>query len=554
MHFSTLVLAAAVVDLSIAGYVLEDDYMNDFYGNFDFFTGPDPTEGFVEYVDEATARDTSLINSTSTSAVQWGVDFKNITPQGRPSIRIESKKKYNSGLIVLDVEHMPFGCGTWPAFWTIGPKWPENGEIDILEGVNEMTNNAFTLHTGPGCTIGQDTTEFSGSVGTDNCDIAAEGQGVNVGCSIKHPSKQSYGAGLNKIGGGVFATHWTGDAISMFFFPRDSIPADVLGDSPDPSSWGLPTAKFTGGCDIEKTFQEQTLIFDTTFCGQWAGSIWGDGSCASKAATCDDFVRDNPEAFAEAYWEINALKVYQDNGETNEPSVPSTPAESTPASLPLPAPTITGGFSTGKPPAVPSGIPTAAPAPAPSSNIVAPVPTSAIIPETPTETTQAPQPPAETTQPATIPSQPRPSPSRTRNTQIVAPTPGANSMPGFQWPLAEAQQPDDRPSTPRTTAPTLPAQNTTAAPLSTPTPAQNIAQPSGEPAVPDAPTTTPTCTGEPVPEDEPATAKSTLTQTQYRTVVVTVPAGAATPAPAGQRRARKVREMRQRLTRHNVRM
>lgn len=45
MHFSTLVLAAAVVDLSIAGYVLEDDYMNDFYGNFDFFTGPDPTEG-----------------------------------------------------------------------------------------------------------------------------------------------------------------------------------------------------------------------------------------------------------------------------------------------------------------------------------------------------------------------------------------------------------------------------------------------------------------------------------------------------------------------------
>jgi hypothetical protein len=46
MRFSTLVSAAAFFDLSIAGYVLEDDYMTDFYGNFDFFTGPDPTQGW----------------------------------------------------------------------------------------------------------------------------------------------------------------------------------------------------------------------------------------------------------------------------------------------------------------------------------------------------------------------------------------------------------------------------------------------------------------------------------------------------------------------------
>jgi hypothetical protein len=46
MRFSTLVSAAAFIELSIAGYVLEDDYMTDFYGNFDFFTGPDPTQGW----------------------------------------------------------------------------------------------------------------------------------------------------------------------------------------------------------------------------------------------------------------------------------------------------------------------------------------------------------------------------------------------------------------------------------------------------------------------------------------------------------------------------
>ena len=115
MRFSTLASAAALFELSIAGYVLEDDYMNDFFGGFNFFTGPDPTEGFVDYVDEATARSTNLINGSSTSTVQWGVDVNNKTPNGRPSVRIESKKKYDSGLIVLDVAHMPFGCGTWPA-------------------------------------------------------------------------------------------------------------------------------------------------------------------------------------------------------------------------------------------------------------------------------------------------------------------------------------------------------------------------------------------------------------------------------------------------------
>src|SRR5690242_20844113 len=46
MHSFTLFLAAAsLFDLSIAGYALEDDYMTDFYGAFDFFTAPDPTNG-----------------------------------------------------------------------------------------------------------------------------------------------------------------------------------------------------------------------------------------------------------------------------------------------------------------------------------------------------------------------------------------------------------------------------------------------------------------------------------------------------------------------------
>lgn len=45
MRFFALAAAAALCKVSIAGYVLEDDYMTDFYGAFDFFTGPDPTDG-----------------------------------------------------------------------------------------------------------------------------------------------------------------------------------------------------------------------------------------------------------------------------------------------------------------------------------------------------------------------------------------------------------------------------------------------------------------------------------------------------------------------------
>lgn len=34
----------------------------------------------------------------------------------------------------MDSVHMPTGCGTWPAFWSNGPNWPDGGEIDIVEG------------------------------------------------------------------------------------------------------------------------------------------------------------------------------------------------------------------------------------------------------------------------------------------------------------------------------------------------------------------------------------------------------------------------------------
>jgi|GEM_PF-583768 hypothetical protein len=41
------------------------------------------------------------------------------------------------------------GLGYWPAFWMLGPgQWPENGEIDILEDVNALSEHSGTFHCG----------------------------------------------------------------------------------------------------------------------------------------------------------------------------------------------------------------------------------------------------------------------------------------------------------------------------------------------------------------------------------------------------------------------
>lgn len=320
MLFSPLIASLALFSTTgWAVYILEDDYFaTNFFDQFTFWNEQDPTNGFVQYQNRDSARAMGLINQTATN-INMCVDSINKTPKGRPAVRITSKKSYSSGLVVIDVAHMPGGiCATWPSFWTVGPNWPSGGEIDIFEGVNDQKSNDVTLHTGPGCSI-SDGGGFSGKLKHTKC---ASEYGDNTGCKIASSETNTYGSGFNRNGGGVYATEWTDKYIAVYFFPRGHIPDDVLGDSPSPATWGTPLAKFTGDCDFASHFVEQQLVFTNTFCGDWAGKTWSSSSCASKANTCDEFVENNPAAFEEAYWSVNALKVYKFN------SAPS-PAPST---------------------------------------------------------------------------------------------------------------------------------------------------------------------------------------------------------------------------------
>lgn len=192
----------------------------------------------------------------------------------------------------------------------LGPNWPNSGEIDIIEGVNQQTNNDMTLHTGPNCAV-SDNGGFTGHFVDGTC---ASSFTSNNGCQIQATNANSYGAGFNANGGGVYATEITSSSINIWFFPRGSVPGDILSGWPNPSNWGTPLAKFGGsGCDIASNFHDLQLVFDTTFCGDWAGNVWAGSSCAAQAATCDTFVANNPSAFSGAYWSVNALKVYQDS-------------------------------------------------------------------------------------------------------------------------------------------------------------------------------------------------------------------------------------------------
>lgn len=214
----------------------------------------------MQYVDQGTAQSGGLIN-TNNGAVYMGVDSTNAaTGSGRNSVRITSTKSYNHGLVILDLEHMPGGiCGVWPAFWMVGPNWPNSGEIDIIEGVNSQNSNSMTLHTDSGCSI-TNSGQYTGNMLTSNCDVAAAGQSANEGCQIGNPSSASFGTGFNAISGGVYATEWTSDVISIWFFPRGAIPSDIVSGSPNPTGWGLATASYSGACSIDSHFQNLQIV------------------------------------------------------------------------------------------------------------------------------------------------------------------------------------------------------------------------------------------------------------------------------------------------------
>lgn len=96
---------------------------NNFFDAFIFDTIDDPTNGYVDYVDRATATEKGYAKYVN-GKVYVGVDSENVASgRGRQSVRLRSNFVFNgNNLVVVDLDHMPStagkvlrkGCSLWP--------------------------------------------------------------------------------------------------------------------------------------------------------------------------------------------------------------------------------------------------------------------------------------------------------------------------------------------------------------------------------------------------------------------------------------------------------
>jgi len=212
--------------------------------------------------------------------------------------------------------------------------WPQGGEIDILEGVNDQGPNTATLHTTAGCRMPSQPFRYQtgqSRSGQLDCDALVNG---NAGCSVAFPGSDSYGPSFNEDGGGWFALERTNTSINVWFWSRSclSVPLEIKQGSRtvSPLNWGLPTANFPNTyCNFSSHFSEQNIIINLTLCGDWAGSVYNASGCPS---TCVDFVNNNPASFENAYFDFASIRIY----EAGKTSTPTTSCDiSNPTSLEL---------------------------------------------------------------------------------------------------------------------------------------------------------------------------------------------------------------------------
>jgi hypothetical protein len=88
------------------------DHTN-FFSQMTFFTGGDPTHGYVDYLTQSAAQSAGLIN-TNNNQTYMDVDYKTLNPSaGRASVRVSSNAVWTHGLFIADIAHMPGGNFQW---------------------------------------------------------------------------------------------------------------------------------------------------------------------------------------------------------------------------------------------------------------------------------------------------------------------------------------------------------------------------------------------------------------------------------------------------------
>ncbi|QRV79827.1 glycoside hydrolase family 16 protein [Ceratobasidium sp. AG-Ba] len=335
MLSSAIFVTAALAKLASAQtYSVAQEFKGTtFFDGWTFTNGNDAKNwGNVAYLpkEAATSQGLAYVNPAGNAIIK--VDNTTVgnpddMAYGRASVKMNTTQPFTKGsLVVMDALHLPYGCSVWPGYWSQGSPedaWPAYGEIDIIENVNLAPINQMALHTSQGCTLAPDA-QMTGKIVSNDCYNSTNG---NQGCIVQMP-ENSYGQAFAQNGGGVYALEWssTGKGFQAWFFPRNAIPVDMASAHPDPSTWGTPTAAWPeSGCDSSKHFGPQTLIFDISVCGSWAGETSVFQSTCPNQGSCLDLVR-NPRNYDTAYFEVAYVRIYSDGssgGSAGGASLPS---------------------------------------------------------------------------------------------------------------------------------------------------------------------------------------------------------------------------------------
>lgn len=249
---------------------------------------------------------------TRSCILQFGADSSQTGT--RKSIRLQSKATFGNGIYIFDIAHGPSGCGTWPALWTTtaGGNWPYGGEIDVYENVNGVGRpDSSTLHTSPGCTM-PSSRSMTGTATINDCNVL-NGANQNAGCGVNlSGDPNSFGAPLNNNGGGTYAMQRESGGIYVWFWPGSSAPFSATSTTAniDPATWGTPHASFPpDSCNVDQYFDAHWITMNIDFCGGFVDAFWQQDGCSSHG-TCVEYVANNPGAFTEAYFDLNAVSYW----------------------------------------------------------------------------------------------------------------------------------------------------------------------------------------------------------------------------------------------------
>lgn len=313
---------------------------------WNFFVGVDPTRGHVSY--EAW----DYLLKPYGDSLRIDVDIIPIG-SGRRSVRLITDNTYSATekdlLFIIDAEHIPEGLSVWPAFWMANlpttkvankyqiEAWACGGEIDIIEGCNSIKTdldsniNLSSLHTNyvhgvddciQGDILGINNSRCdSSSSDLYTCGCNGNERCPNLGCGQK---AGLFGNAFNQNGGGVYACRLeTNSRVTIWFFPRNTIPDDILCDNPKPSTWPNNYTTGTSGVTVVTFnscpghFKDLTLIVNTTICGEWAGNAFKSDTDSitttpsERLLACEAFSVDKKNFYNDAFWYINYVKVFE---------------------------------------------------------------------------------------------------------------------------------------------------------------------------------------------------------------------------------------------------